>query len=345
MSEPEDLPTVQAALSAVKRAIGAVGKTGRNTEQNYNFRGVDAVVNAAAPHLNEAGVVVAPHVKNLTDERYETKRGAKMRNVTVEVEYVFTGPRGDTITASVYGESADAGDKAVAKAMSVAYRIALLQVLNLPTDDPDPDSTAHERSTAADRPPQVAPEAEALGKRYDALPAAARKKIDQWIAKNNDGEAVAVRDLPDGWWEQLDGILTRAEGSSQTAQEPADGPQAPSEPQPPTETAQEPPPAPEGQQGEDPPPPPAAVRDAEAAASDPGGFEEPDRDSYIDAIQKMAPLLDMTALYDAIDDAGVIMPFGHAANPDDLAVLSDGNVKQVWEICRDLTAEAMKEPT
>ena len=42
----------------------------------------------------------------------------------------------------------DGGDKATAKAMSVAFRIALLQALALPTSEPDPDSTSYERSPA-----------------------------------------------------------------------------------------------------------------------------------------------------------------------------------------------------
>jgi hypothetical protein len=48
----------------------------------------------------------------------------------------------------VLGEAMDSGDKAVAKAMSVAFRIALLQALALPTDEPDPDSYSYERSEA-----------------------------------------------------------------------------------------------------------------------------------------------------------------------------------------------------
>ena len=42
----------------------------------------------------------------------------------------------------------DSGDKATPKAMSVAFRIALLQALALPTDEPDPDSYAYERAEA-----------------------------------------------------------------------------------------------------------------------------------------------------------------------------------------------------
>lgn len=145
MSEPT---TVQAALCAVKKAIGAVGKDGENKAQGFRFRGVDAVVNAAAPHLNEHGVVVAPRVLSFASEQYETRNGAKMRSLTAEVEYTFTGPAGDQLVCSVLAESSDSGDKAAPKMMSVAYRTALLQVLNLPTDDPDPDESAHERAIA-----------------------------------------------------------------------------------------------------------------------------------------------------------------------------------------------------
>jgi hypothetical protein len=39
--------------------------------------------------------------------------------------------------------------------MSVAYRIALLQALSLPTNEPDPDSHSYERSAQQQAPPPV----------------------------------------------------------------------------------------------------------------------------------------------------------------------------------------------
>ena len=48
----------------------------------------------------------------------------------------------------VPGESMDAGDKGTPKAMSVALRIALLQALCIPTDEPDPDTHSYERAAA-----------------------------------------------------------------------------------------------------------------------------------------------------------------------------------------------------
>ena len=47
-------------------------------------------------------------------------------------------------------EVVDSGDKATAKAMSVAFRTALLQALCLPTDEPDPDASSYERSSSED---------------------------------------------------------------------------------------------------------------------------------------------------------------------------------------------------
>jgi hypothetical protein len=143
-----EAPSVHVALAAVKKAVGAVGKDQRNTAQNFNFRGVDAVVNAAAPHLNEHGVIVLPEVLDYSTETVEVGRNkTPMAHVSGKVKYHFAGPAGDEVCAVVVSEAMDSGDKTMPKFMSVAYRIALLQVLNLPTDEPDPDASAYERSS------------------------------------------------------------------------------------------------------------------------------------------------------------------------------------------------------
>lgn len=148
MTESKDL-TVFQALNLVKTSVGAVGKQERNAAQGFNFRGIDSVVNAAAPYLNKYGVIVTPEV---TDSNYETveigRNKTAMGHVTVAVKYTFWGPQGDSVSSTVLAEAMDSGDKACAKAMSVAYRIALLQTLNLPTDEPDPDSESYTRSDA-----------------------------------------------------------------------------------------------------------------------------------------------------------------------------------------------------
>lgn len=144
-----DKPTVQEAWSAVMADVRALAKGERNAQQGFNFRGVDAVMNAAGPALREHGVSVVPvAVTDVQASTYTTKGGTVMRDVFLVVSYLITGPAGDTMPGAAAGEASDAGDKATPKAMSVAYRTFLLQALTLPTDERDPDADTYERATS-----------------------------------------------------------------------------------------------------------------------------------------------------------------------------------------------------
>ncbi|MFI7691718.1 ERF family protein [Nonomuraea sp. NPDC049655] len=146
MTEPQSIIQL---IAEVKRKVGAVRKRDKNAQQGFMFRGVEAVVNAAGPHLDKFGVVSVPILETSSYETVEVgKNRTQMGHVTVEVTYRFYGPAGDYIDARVPGEAMDSGDKAMAKAMAVAWRTALIQVLNLRTNDPEPDETSYERSAA-----------------------------------------------------------------------------------------------------------------------------------------------------------------------------------------------------
>ena len=130
--------------------VRSVAKGDRNASQGFNFRGIDATLNAVGPALRAHGVVVLPHLIDLAQETVEVgKNRTPMKSVTIQVEYSFVGPAGDRLTVVVPGEAMDSGDKAVSKAMSVALRTALLQTLALPTDEPDPDNDTYERAAPA----------------------------------------------------------------------------------------------------------------------------------------------------------------------------------------------------
>jgi len=146
MSDTKVTPIAQ-ALNEVMKEVGAVKKSDRNSAQGFNFRGIDAVVNAVSPALQKHGVIVVPSVEDYEYASVEIgKNRTVMGHVKVKVTYTFIGAGGDAIKATVVGEAMDSGDKATAKAMSVAFRTALLQTLSLPTDEPDPDSQSYERS-------------------------------------------------------------------------------------------------------------------------------------------------------------------------------------------------------
>lgn len=155
------------AINAVMNDVQGIAKRERNQTQGFNFRGIDATINAVGPALREHGVIFVPLAETITAEQYETTKGTTMRNVVVRVRWSIYGPDGDHIEACTYGEAADAGDKAISKAHSVAYRTCLLQTLCIPTDEPDPDASVHERSNSA-RVPAPSPLVEARTQAWHA---------------------------------------------------------------------------------------------------------------------------------------------------------------------------------
>jgi hypothetical protein len=148
-------PTIDELLSLVMDEITSVGKSEVNRQQGFQYRGIDAVLNEVGPAFRKHRVKAIPTV---LDKQYADilvgKDRTPMTRVTVTVEYAFRGPTGNSVTATVIGEAFDSGDKATAKAMSVAYRIALIQVLALPTNEPDPDAFTYERAQAEQQQPQ-----------------------------------------------------------------------------------------------------------------------------------------------------------------------------------------------
>ena len=139
---------VYAALAAVMEEVQSVAKKDRNTHSNYNFRGIDAVMNAVGPALRKHQVVVVPQLDTVTYETVETSRGKSSTACRVEVTYLFFAADGSCLATKVAGEAWDSGDKACPKAMSVAFRTALLQSLCLPTDEADADESTYERAPA-----------------------------------------------------------------------------------------------------------------------------------------------------------------------------------------------------
>lgn len=136
---------IEEAVTAVMRDVHSVGKNEVNQAQKFKFRGVDAVVNALAPAMRKHGLFVVPVALNVSYDVKQSANGGQLQVCRATVEYVMHHNESDTtITGAVFAEAFDSGDKATAKAMSVAYRTFLLQTFALPTDDKDPDAETYE---------------------------------------------------------------------------------------------------------------------------------------------------------------------------------------------------------
>ena len=132
------------AIVGVMNDIGAVGKNDRNKQQNFMYRGIDAVMNALQPALIKNKVFIVPKVLEEQREERQSKKGDALLYARLKMEYTFFADDGSNISATVIGEAMDSGDKATNKAMSVAYKYACFQVFCIPTMLDDTDAECHE---------------------------------------------------------------------------------------------------------------------------------------------------------------------------------------------------------
>jgi hypothetical protein len=135
---PEAKPSVVEVMLAAMRSVTSIGKSDFNDFHKFNFRGIDTVLDKVGPAFREHGVLTFPKLLTLNAESVKSSKDKPMRLTTVTVRYTFVGPAGDREETEVPGEAWDSEDKGSSKAMSVAYRTALIQVLSIPTKERDP---------------------------------------------------------------------------------------------------------------------------------------------------------------------------------------------------------------
>ena len=157
---------VHGAIVAVAAELSGVGigKDHRNTEQKFNFRGIDDVLNTLSPLLAKHRLYVIPSVLERTLIEGKTKSGGSMWRVTIKVEYRITHAEdGSSVTGITYGEAMDSGDKATNKAISAAYKYFAIQAFAIPVvGTPDADADAGNGNRDERDPPASREKREAL---------------------------------------------------------------------------------------------------------------------------------------------------------------------------------------
>lgn len=131
------------SISAIIADCPAIGKDSRNSQQNFMYRGVDAVMNVFQPLFAKHKVFVVPEVIESHREERQTARGGNLIYTVLKMRYTFYAEDGTSVSAVVQGEGMDSADKSSNKAMSVAFKYACFQVFCIPTEemkDPDADT-------------------------------------------------------------------------------------------------------------------------------------------------------------------------------------------------------------
>jgi hypothetical protein len=163
------MSAIHAAIHAIQKNVPTLAKNGVGpaTQGGYKFLAVDDVLGAVKPLLDEHGVIVFPSLVNADFEVIEALRKDNERvpriNTFARLTYDFTFVAvedGSTLVTRVIGEGADTQDKAVRKATTSAWKIALIQTFALITGEVDPDAQDGGRENN-----DAAPTAESKGQR------------------------------------------------------------------------------------------------------------------------------------------------------------------------------------
>jgi hypothetical protein len=148
IDEEEQMTNVYKAINAVQAELATtgIGKDRKNEQQGYKFRGIDDVYNAVSRLLSKHGLCIMPRCTERNVVERTNAKGTALFYVTVRMEFDFIAAADDSRhTVVTYGEAMDSGDKATNKAMSAAYKYALMQTFAIPTEgDNDADATTHE---------------------------------------------------------------------------------------------------------------------------------------------------------------------------------------------------------
>jgi hypothetical protein len=136
---------IHEAIAAIMGEVGSIKKDRTNSGQGYKFRGIDDVYLAVHDLFVKHGVFSVPTVEDERTEDRTTAKGAALIYRVLKIRYDFFARDGSSLSATVIGEGMDSGDKASNKAMSVAHKYAILQLLAIPTEDTiDPEQDSHD---------------------------------------------------------------------------------------------------------------------------------------------------------------------------------------------------------
>lgn len=156
-----DTPKIHAAIIAAMRDMPSIAKGRKNQGQGYSFRGIDDVYLAASPVLAKHGIFMSAVILEDRAEERTSKSGGAIMSRTLKIRYSFTAEDGSHVETDAIGEGMDSGDKASAKAMSIAQKYAVLQMFLIPTSDPkDPEDDNHD----------LKPKTHPAGPEFDAKP-------------------------------------------------------------------------------------------------------------------------------------------------------------------------------
>lgn len=147
MTEQPNKASLYQKLATVAGQIETVEKDGRNKDQGYRYATPAGVFLAIKPHLAAVGLAIVPHLVGFEtiDTGQTSRSGSPYILNRVSMHYhVLDGDSGEEMVVPWQAQAGTYGDdKGLAKAQTIALRTFLIQLFQIPAEDPetDPDAT------------------------------------------------------------------------------------------------------------------------------------------------------------------------------------------------------------
>lgn len=135
------------SISAIMAAAEPIGKNKKNQQQGFAYRGIDDMYNELQPLFAKHKVFITSEVIDLSREERQSNKGSALIYSILKVKFTLYAEDGSNVSSIVTGEAMDSGDKGSNKALSIALKYCLMQLLLIRTEDlsnNDADAVTHE---------------------------------------------------------------------------------------------------------------------------------------------------------------------------------------------------------
>jgi hypothetical protein len=152
-------PSVYAAINAVSAELArrGIAKAHVNQVDDYKYRSIEDVLERLAPLLAEKRLCVLPRVLERTMTERKDEAAHLLIHVAVRMRFKLVSvDDGSSHNVEAYGEALDPSDKATAKAMTAAYKSAMVQTFCIPVaGSEDADRTSPKVASRTHNPEPV----------------------------------------------------------------------------------------------------------------------------------------------------------------------------------------------
>lgn len=144
MTATNNKMSLAAKLATIGKEIGAVDKSGRNTQQNYAYIEYGVVAGRIRELFDKYHIIIVPSVEHVQQDEITNKYGNKGYHYILTMTFLLINgdDNEDREVAAWVGEASDYGDKGINKAETAGTKYFLMRLFNVSEKgDEDADKT------------------------------------------------------------------------------------------------------------------------------------------------------------------------------------------------------------